>query len=308
MITCPPVGSAATDGGDTWAWVLSNPTAFHGSLANQSTIAAGLHQHYFTGATASLRVSPGDVLFAYVYLDPAHLPSEVMLQWYDGSWEHRAYWGANNIAYGVSGSASRAYMGPLPAAGQWALLQVPASQVALEGSTLNGMAFSQYDGRATWDYRRQVLRRPDQYPSLRRWHHTPLPPVGHQSPPPATNPPPVISTNVPGVSPIDYVTPQLPNVGDNTLHVLTPTLLELKLINTKQPDPAQVSQWNLVDGGGNSSPRPSARSPSRSTASRSRTGVGFKRRPLYAPLTKYDLRIENSLYLQLAAPGRGRPG
>ena len=32
------------------------------------------------------------------------------------------------------------------------------------------------------------------------------------------------------------------------------------------------------------------------------TGIGFKRRPLYAPLATYDLRIENSLYLQLATP------
>ena len=148
-----PAGAlGAGDGGDTWNWVSSNPTAFHGTQASQSTIAAGLHQHYFTGATSTLSVNSGDVLFAYVYLDPANLPSEVMLQWYDGSWEHRAYWGANNISYGASGTTSRAYMGPLPAAGQWALLQVPASQVALEGSTVSGMAFSQYDGRATWDY------------------------------------------------------------------------------------------------------------------------------------------------------------
>ena len=45
-----------------------------------------------------------------------------MLQWNDGSWEHRAYWGANTISYGSDGTASRHYMGPLPAAGQWARL------------------------------------------------------------------------------------------------------------------------------------------------------------------------------------------
>jgi len=79
-------------------------------------------------------------------------PSEVVLQWNDGSWEHRAYWGANLIsAWGVDGTNSRRYMGPLPAAGQWVRLEVPAAQVGLEGRTLNGMAFSLYDGRATWD-------------------------------------------------------------------------------------------------------------------------------------------------------------
>ena len=43
-------------------------------------------------------------------------------------------------------------MGALPAAGQWVRLAVPAAQVGLEGRTLNGMAYTLYDGRATWDY------------------------------------------------------------------------------------------------------------------------------------------------------------
>ncbi len=42
-------------------------------------------------------------------------------------------------------------MGPLPAAGQWVRLQIPAKQVGLEGSTVKGMAFSAYGGRVTWD-------------------------------------------------------------------------------------------------------------------------------------------------------------
>src|SRR5204863_1874580 len=85
-------------------------------------------------------------------LDPNNLPSEVMLQWTDGSWEHRAYWGANKIVNGANNTAARRYVGPLPPAGQWARLEVPASQVGLEGRTVRGMAFSLYDGRATWDF------------------------------------------------------------------------------------------------------------------------------------------------------------
>ena len=75
-----------------------------------------------------------------------------MLQWNDGSWNHRAYWGANNISYGVDGTESRYYMGDLPTVGEWVRLEVPASLVGLEGSTLNGMAFTLYDGLATWDH------------------------------------------------------------------------------------------------------------------------------------------------------------
>ncbi|HEX8472944.1 MAG TPA: hypothetical protein VF666_02840 [Pyrinomonadaceae bacterium] len=46
---------------------------------------------------------------------------------------------------------SRRYMGALPTAGQWVRLEVPASQVGLEGHSLRGMSFLLYGGRATWD-------------------------------------------------------------------------------------------------------------------------------------------------------------
>ena len=148
----PTGGIAQSDGGDAWTWVSSNPTPYSGNLASQSNLSATEHQHYFTGATQTLTVNAGDTLIAYVYLDPVNTPSEIMLQWNNGSWEHRAYWGANNIGWGNDGTVSRHYMGVLPAAGQWIRLEVPASVVGLEGSTLNGMAFTLYGGQATWDH------------------------------------------------------------------------------------------------------------------------------------------------------------
>jgi RHS repeat-associated protein len=147
----------AATGGDfeDWSnWVSSNPLPFSGALASQSNIVAGEHQHYFQGTTEKLTVNPGDKLVAYVYLDPANPPSEVMLQWNSdfNGWNHRAYWGANQIAFGADGTNNRRFMGPLPPAGQWARLEAPASQVGLEGLTLNGLAFTLYGGRATWDH------------------------------------------------------------------------------------------------------------------------------------------------------------
>jgi len=148
----PTGGAPGSGGGDTWNWTSSNPAPYSGASAQQSATAAGLHEHWFDNATATLDVGTGDTLYAYVYIDPANPPTEIMLGWNNGSWEHRAYWGANNITYGISGTVSRAYLGPLPAAGQWARLAVPASQVGLEGSTLKGMDFSAYGGHVTWDY------------------------------------------------------------------------------------------------------------------------------------------------------------
>lgn len=145
--------SKGFDGGDSWAWVSSSPTPYSGTEASRSNIASGEHQHYFNGATSKLTIATGDSLYAYVYIDPANLPTEVMLQWNSDSqgWNHRAYWGANVIPWGIDGTTSRYYMGPLPASGSWVRLQVPASSVGLEGQTVNGIAFTLNDGRATWD-------------------------------------------------------------------------------------------------------------------------------------------------------------
>ena len=146
-----PAGAVpGSDGGDGWNWVSSNPTPLSGTMANQSS-SAGLHQHYFWGATKTLQINAGEMLYAYVYLDPNNPPNEIMLQWNDGSWEHRAFWGVNMIDYGTTSTPGRRFMGTMPVAGRWVRLEVPATIVGLEGSTVSGIAFSQFGGRATWD-------------------------------------------------------------------------------------------------------------------------------------------------------------
>jgi len=152
-----PGGQVAT-GGDSWKWVFSKPTPFSGTQAHQSNNAGGEHQHYFYNAPG-WQVGTGDSLFTYVYLDSGTMPSEIMLQWQDssGSFDHRAYWGVNTLGGGTDGTASRRYMGALPTAGQWVRLEVPASQVGLEGAKVTGMAFSLYGGQATWDRAGQVV-------------------------------------------------------------------------------------------------------------------------------------------------------
>jgi hypothetical protein len=110
-----------------------------------------MHQHYFHSASATMSLTSGDTLYAWVYLDPANPPSEIMLQWNSGGWNHRAYWGANELGFGVDGTASRRCVGPLPAVGQWVQLRVPVEQVGLNERTVSGMAFTLFNGSATWD-------------------------------------------------------------------------------------------------------------------------------------------------------------
>ncbi|HNO33741.1 MAG TPA: hypothetical protein PKK30_05500 [Nitrospira sp.] len=146
-----PEGAAPLGDGETWTWIRMKPEPLSGKRAHQSIFAAGMHQHFFQGAKASLFVNVGDRLFAHIYLDPARMPRQVMLQWNDGTWEHRAYWGENLIPWGTDNTVSRQYMGPLPPPGRWVRLEVPAATVGVEGRIVNGMAFTLFDGMATWD-------------------------------------------------------------------------------------------------------------------------------------------------------------
>jgi hypothetical protein len=334
----PKGGKPDSSGGDTWNWTSSNPAPESGSLAHSSATASGMHQHFFMSASQTLTVNPGESLYAYVYIDPANPPSQVMLQWNDGSWEHRAYWGVNNIYWGTEGTAGLRKMGPVPAGGQWTRLEVPASQLGLEGSTISGMAFTLYGGHAVWDNAgKSTISTNNPSGSITNTPpanggstnngstnngdtsgtgtvtNTPpvvgtnTPPVASTNPPPTTtNLPPAasISTNglLPGTSIVDNIALRMPHPGDYALHVLTPTLLELKLINTKDPDPAVVTSWNLVNNFVFSAPPLNAFAVTANGQSVGVQAVGFKRRPLYAPLAAYDLRIENSMYLQLSSP------
>lgn len=166
-----PAG-AQLQGDSPWEFVAAPAPVLSGTKASKRT-APGLSQHFFTGANPGLKVGEGDKLFAYVYLDPANPPKEVMLQWNDGSWEHRAIWGENLIEWGQSGSVSRLPMGPLPKLGEWVRLEVEAAKVGLApGAMINGWAFTQFGGTCYWDKAGIVTRTPQNgqsFESLTEW-------------------------------------------------------------------------------------------------------------------------------------------
>lgn len=91
-------------------------------------------------------------------------------------------------------------------------------------------------------------------------------------------------------------------IGDHGLRVISPTVLELTFINTKQLDPARVTAWDFVND------QAVATLPALTQFLVTANGqpvlvqsVGFKRRPLHAPEVPGGLRIANQLYLKLAA-------
>ncbi len=95
---------------------------------------------------------------------------------------------------------------------------------------------------------------------------------------------------------------RMPAIGDYGVRVLTPTLIEVTLINSKAKDPASITNWNFVDSSGNlSAPAASEFAVTANGQSIGVQSVGFKRRPIYAPLNWYELHIGNYLYLQLSS-------
>lgn len=145
--------AAKPEGNSPWEFVSApDHPVFSGQQATRRT-AQGISQHYFTGASPGLKIGAGDKLFAYVYLDPTNPPKGVMLQFNDGSWEHRAVWGEPDvIPWGAANTPSRIAAGALPEAGKWVRLEIEAEKVGLAaGSTLNGWAFTQTDGLCYWD-------------------------------------------------------------------------------------------------------------------------------------------------------------
>ena len=95
----------------------------------------------------------------------------------------------------------------------------------------------------------------------------------------------------------------MPVPGAYRLHVITPDLLELTLITTKPSIEGRVTAWDFVDAaGGLHLPPPAALAATIGGERADIQALGFKRRVLFAPLRKRDLRIANYLYLRLGSP------
>jgi hypothetical protein len=95
----------------------------------------------------------------------------------------------------------------------------------------------------------------------------------------------------------------LPEVGSYRLRVLTPTILELTLITSKDPSPARVTTWDFVsDRFGLTLPSSSEFAVTANSQPLAITKISFKRRVLSATMKQRDVRIGNYIYLELSTP------
>jgi hypothetical protein len=138
---------------ESWAWRSDDPLPYSGKFHHVSTLANGIHQHWFHAALSTQSVGAEDNLFAHIYMSRQHPPRTIMLQWHaaDG-WEHRAFWGEDLIPQGTPQTPSRYWAGRLPFTDEWVRLEVAASRVGLAGKQVTGLAFTLFDGQAAWDY------------------------------------------------------------------------------------------------------------------------------------------------------------
>jgi mono/diheme cytochrome c family protein len=171
-----PVGAKPQGNGPApWKFVTAPEHPVHSGKNSTVRTGKGITQHYFTGAKQPLVINENDRLFAYVYLDPKDPPETVQLQFNDGTWEHRAHWGADKAFGSGRNNVSNKPMGPLPETGKWVRLEVPVATVGLKaGSKLNGWAFTQFNGTVHWDKAGVITiaaLTAKQQASLRQWEH-----------------------------------------------------------------------------------------------------------------------------------------
>ena len=144
--------TAPTDAELHGEWKPTDQQVFSG-LKSFVRTGVGNNQHFFYKSKNPYQVkNDEDEFFAYAFLDPQNPPKQVMLQFNDGKWEHRAYWGESLIPYGRENTVSKVKMGPLPELGKWVRLSVRAKKIGLKpNAKVNGIAFTQWDGTVYWD-------------------------------------------------------------------------------------------------------------------------------------------------------------
>ena len=148
-----PAGANA-QGTTPWQFVEAPDHPVHSGKKSHVRTGEGeaITQHFFTGANPKLKLGENAKLIAWVFLDPEDPPQTIQLQFNDGSWEHRASWGADKAFGAGRNNASNRLIGKLPELGKWVRLEVAAELVGLKaGSELNGWAFTQVGGTVHWD-------------------------------------------------------------------------------------------------------------------------------------------------------------
>ncbi|MEC7922596.1 MAG: PQQ-binding-like beta-propeller repeat protein [Planctomycetota bacterium] len=145
--------SAQEQGG--WVWAR-NPDPVHSGERSMMVSGKGRLEKSFRSSTYWLLASPGDRLFAWVWIDPKDPPRVIQLKFGGeapaGMFGHSVFWGDLQALGEPPPAPTPQRMGNLPAAGQWVRLEIPAERMGIKpGTELRQMAFLQVDGTVYYD-------------------------------------------------------------------------------------------------------------------------------------------------------------
>ncbi|MBM84231.1 MAG: hypothetical protein CMJ78_27060 [Planctomycetaceae bacterium] len=163
------------EGANSWKFVSAPDHPVYSGKKSflRKATGAGITQHFFSRVKKKFKLGANDRLYAYVYLDPKNPPETIQLQFNNGTWEHRASWGADKAFRAGANNASNRVIGKLPEPGKWTRLEVTAASVGLPaGSELQGWAFTQVGGTVYWDKPGRLSREglaEDQAKSIAVW-------------------------------------------------------------------------------------------------------------------------------------------
>lgn len=148
-----PPGDTIWIDDSAWAEGLGSWTTSQHALGIQSitetNFDASIGGAFNVLGPSNLPIFIGEKMLVYVLLDPCAIPNEILFTWGDRQLHPRgAYWGAGGNKFGEV-SNGWVDMGALPPAGQWVRLEVPASLLRIEDSTIPEMRVM-YDGGRMW--------------------------------------------------------------------------------------------------------------------------------------------------------------
>lgn len=143
-----PQGGVLT-GGSWSGWAATNPATGNYYLTTPN--APGAHDATITGATATMTVGSGDNLMVYLLPTRCAPTREIVLGWHttSGVWK-KAYFGTALIG----GEAGMVSLGAIPNQEPlaWRRIEIPSTQLGLDGATIDGFTIQCYDGQVFADH------------------------------------------------------------------------------------------------------------------------------------------------------------
>ena len=124
-------------------WVATQTSTQHAS--GTLSLLNGYDTHF---VDTPFPIYVGEKLVAYALTDYCSTPQEMRITWQTATWGESGgvYWGTPDVY-----DNGLLYMGPVPAAGTWARLEIPASLVNLEERQIAQMTLAERGGQMWWD-------------------------------------------------------------------------------------------------------------------------------------------------------------